>query len=82
MDLETLEIHWDQDIIKQNIKMKEEIQIARMEKNIYKYSNEWLTEEAEKPNTKEESTKKLNSSKFIKQLPINYKSPNTLMMIG
>ena len=36
----------------------------------------------ERPNTKEESTKKLNSSKFIKKLPINYKSPNTLKIIG
>ena len=50
--------------------------------NIYKYSNERLTEEVEKPNTKEESKKKLNSSKFIKQLPINYKSPNTLKITG
>ena len=33
-------------------------------------------------NTKEESAKKLNFSKFIKQLPINYKSPNTLKIIG
>ena len=62
--------------------MKEEIQITRMEKKIYKYSNERLTEEVEKPNSKEESKKKLNSSKFIKQLPINYKSPNTLKIIG
>ena len=36
----------------------------------------------EKPNTKEESTKKINSSKFIKQLPINYRFPNTLKIIG